>query len=71
MGFSGGASGKNLHASAGDVRDAGSISGISWISRKISWRREWQPTPVYSCLRNPMNRGAWQATVHSIVKSRM
>ena len=24
----------------------------------------------YSCLENPMNRGAWQATVHSVVKSR-
>ena len=23
----------------------------------------------YSCLENPMNRGAWQATVHGIVKS--
>ena len=23
----------------------------------------------YSCLENPMNRGAWQATVHSVVKS--
>ena len=23
----------------------------------------------YSCLENPMDRGAWQATVHSIAKS--
>ena len=23
----------------------------------------------YSCLGNPMNRGAWQATVHGVVKS--
>ena len=23
----------------------------------------------YSCLRNPMDRGAWQATVHGVVKS--
>ena len=23
----------------------------------------------YSCLENPMDRGAWQATVHGIVKS--
>ena len=22
----------------------------------------------YSCLKNPMNRGAWQATVHGVVK---
>ena len=23
----------------------------------------------YSCLRNPMERGAWQATVHAVAKS--
>jgi len=23
----------------------------------------------YSCLRNPMDRGAWQATVHGVAKS--
>ena len=28
-----------------------------WI-RKIPWRREWQPTPVFF-LENPMGRGAW------------
>ena len=33
---------KNLPANAGDVRDASSIPG----SRKIPWRRKWQPTPV-------------------------
>jgi len=28
-------------------------------------------TPLhYSCLENPMDRGAWQATVHGIAKSR-
>ena len=31
--------------------------------RKIPWRRKWQPTPV-ACLENPMDRGAWRATVH-------
>ena len=25
--------------------------------------------PQYSCLGNPMDRGAWQATVHGITKS--
>ena len=25
--------------------------------------------PQYSCLDNPMDRGAWQATVHGITKS--
>ena len=33
---------KNPPASAGGVRDAGSIAG----SGKIPWRRKWQPTPV-------------------------
>ena len=25
----------------------------------------------YSCLGNPMDRGAWQATVHGVAKSRI
>ena len=25
--------------------------------------------PQYSCLENPINRGAWQATVHRVVQS--
>ena len=32
-------------------------------------RRQWQPTPVF-CLENPMDRGAWSAAVHGVVKSR-
>ena len=35
---------------------------------KIPWRRKWQPTPV-SGLKNPMDREAWQATVHKVLKS--
>ena len=31
------------------------------------WRRTWQPTPVF-LPGNPMYRGAWQATVHGVVK---
>ena len=31
-----------------------------WV-RKVPWRRVWQPL-LYSCLENPMDRGAWQAT---------
>ena len=38
-----------------------------WV-RKIPWRGKWQPTPVF-CLGNSMNRGAWQAAVHGVVKS--
>ena len=38
----------------------------SWVG-KIPWRRKWQPAQ-YSCLENPMDRGAWQATVHQGLK---
>ena len=38
----------------------------SWVG-KIPWRRKWPPTPVF--LPCPMDRGAWQATVHGIAKS--
>ena len=34
---------KNLPENAEDVRDAGSIPG----SGRFSWRRAWQPTPVF------------------------
>ena len=39
----------------------------SWV-RKIPWRRKWQPTPVF-LPENPMDRGAWWATVHGVTKS--
>ena len=33
--------------------------------------REGNGNPLqYSCLENPMDRGAWQAAVHEVVKSR-
>ena len=38
-----------------------------WVG-KIPWRRKWQPTPVF-LPGNPMDRGAWQATVHRVTKS--
>ena len=38
-----------------------------WVG-KIPWRTKWQPTPV-SCLKNPMDRGAWWATVQTFSKS--
>ena len=39
----------------------------SWVG-KIPWRRAWQLQ--YSCLENPMDRGAWRAAVHRVAKSR-
>ena len=38
-----------------------------WV-RKISWRRTWQPTPVF-CLENPMDGGVWWVTVHGVAES--
>ena len=38
-----------------------------WVG-KIPWRRKWHPLQ-YSCLENPMDRGAWRAIVHRITKS--
>ena len=55
---------KNLPANAGDARDMGSIPG-SERSPGIGNGNLLQ----CSCLENSMDRGAWQATVHRVVKS--
>ena len=48
---------KNLPANAGDLRDLGSILGLG------RFPGEGNGNPLlYSCLENPMDRGAWQAT---------
>ena len=63
-GIPGGSVVKNLPASAGDLRDAGSIPG-SGRSPK-----EGNGYPLqYPCLENPMDIGAWQAIVHRVEKS--
>ena len=36
---------------------------------EIPWRRRWQPAPVL-LLQNPMDRGAWRASVHRVTRSR-
>ena len=41
----------------------------SWV-RKISWRRNWQPTPVI-LPGNSIKRGARQATVNGVAESDM
>ena len=40
-----------------------------WV-RKILWRKKWQPILVLFLPGNPMDRGAWWATFHGVVKSR-
>ena len=55
---------KNPPASARDIRDSGSVPG---------WGRSpggGDGNPLqYSCLENPLDRGAWWATVHRVTKS--
>ena len=54
---------KNLPARAGEVRDAGLITG----SGRSPGGELGNPLQ-YSCLENPMGRGASQGTVHRIAK---
>ena len=56
---------KNLPVNAGDVRDVGSIAG----SGRSPGGGHSNPLQ-YSCLENPMDKGACQATVHGVAKSR-
>ena len=57
---------KNLSANAGDSGDASSIP------RSKRSPGEGNGSPLqYSCLKNPMDRGAWWATVHKVVKNQM
>ena len=60
QGFLGG-SGKESACKAGDP---GSIPGSGRFPREVNGN-----TPQYSCLENPMDRGARQATVHEVAKS--
>ena len=55
---------ENLPANAGDVRDTGSIPGLG-RSPGGGHSNPFQ----YSCLENPMDRGAWQAAVHRVTQS--
>ena len=56
---------KSLPANARDVRDSGSTLG--WEN---PLEEEMATHPLqYSCLENPMDRGAWRATVHRVPKS--
>ena len=57
---------KILLANAGNVRDAGSITG----SGRSPGGEHSNPLQ-YSCLENHMDRGVWWATVHSVIKSEM
>ena len=55
---------KNLPAITGDIRDMGSIPGLG------RFPEEGHGNPLqHSCLENPVDRGAWPATVHRVAQS--
>ena len=57
--------GSEVKASAFNTGDLGSIPGLGRSPR------DGNGNPLqYSCLDNPMDRGAWWATVHGVAKSR-
>ena len=56
---------KSWSGSAGDTRDSGSILG----SGRFPGGGHGNPLQ-YSCLENPLDRGAWRATVHRVAKVR-
>ena len=63
IGFPGGSVVKKLPANAGDV---GSIPGLGRCPGEVNGN------PLqYSCLGNPMDRGAWWATVNGVAKIRL
>ena len=55
---------KNPPANAEDIRDVGSIPGLG----RFPGGGHGNPLP-YSCLENPMDRGAWRARVHRVAES--
>ena len=60
-GFPGGSDSKEYACNAGDP---GLISGSGRFPGE-----EYGYPLEYSCLENPMDRGAWQTTVHGVTKS--
>ena len=55
---------KNLPVNAGDIRDMGSIPELGRSPREGHGNR-----PQYSCLENPVDRGASWATAHRVAKN--
>ena len=64
MGFPDGSAGKESACNAGDTGDVGSIPGSGRSPKEGNGN-----LLQYSCLENPMDRGAWWATVQRVAKS--
>ena len=60
IGFSGGSDGKESVGNAGDL---GLIPGSGWSGEENSYPLQ------YSCLENPIDRGAWQTIAHGVTKT--
>ena len=65
FGFPGGSAVKNPPANARDARDTDSIPELGRSPGEGNGNLR-----QYSCPENPMDRGAWWATVHGVAKSR-
>ena len=61
-GFTAGSNGKESACTSGDPGSV-PVLGRSPVEGK--------GYPLHSCLENPMDRGAWQATVHRSTKSQI
>ena len=61
MGFPGGSDGKESACSAGDLGLKRGLGRSLVEGNGYSLQ--------YSCLENPMDRGAWQAIVHGVTKN--
>ena len=55
---------KDLPTNAKDLREVDSVPGLG----RLPEGGHGNPLQ-YSCLENPMDRGAWRATVHGVIKS--
>ena len=48
--------------------EGGLLQSTNFINFTVNlWRKTWHPLQ-YSCLENPIDRGAWWATVHRVVE---
>ena len=64
LGFPGGSVVENPPANTGRVEDTGSVPGLGRSPG------EGNGSPLqYTCLGNPLDRGAWQVTVPGVAKS--
>ena len=54
-----------MQETQGDTEDANSVPGLGRSPVEGNGN-----ALQYSCLKNPIDRGAWHATVHGVTKSR-